>query len=340
MRKNTNTNGSVLVLSLWLLLLLSVFLVNIGLRIRQRVELVSRIEERNKIHHITAAGIKKGLAAIKHCFSLGETEYSTYIKSYLRNNEEKFKEIKVGEGIFTVSYQQYDDLRRDYRSYYGLVDEESKININVADRGTLQRLFLRSVATDEDEALFYADAIIDWRSLGKSRIDGFLSDDYYTNLKYPYAKKSSPYELMDELLLVEGMNQHVLSGVVDHMTVYGDGAVNINTASRVVLNALGLSEELIDKILSVRRGSDGLEATADDFIFLKPFDIASDMSVFVKVTEDEARTIDALNSRGLIKTNSSFYLIESVGKLKKRRRSRASCVFDVAANRIIYYKEK
>jgi hypothetical protein len=335
------SRGSILVLSLWLLLLLTVFTVHIGLRIRQRIELVSRIEQRMKLRNLTAAGVKKGIAVIKHCLSLADADYSAYVKSYLKNNEEKFKALPVGQGLVDVSYLYFGTSVRDFERFYGLTDEESKININYADRKTLQRLFLRVVTSDEDEALRLADAIIDWRTMGKSRIEGFWGDDYYAQLQYPYEKKGAAFELMDELLLVQGMDQTVYDRIKPFLTVYGDGAVNINTAPRIVLIALGFSPRLIDKILSVRRGSDGWEATSDDYVFLKPFDIASDMTVFVDLTEQEAREIDALNQAGAIKTNSSFYLIQSIGKLKGQRgQGKAVGVFDSSANRLIYYKEK
>ncbi len=332
--------GSVLILSLWLLLLLTVFSINIGLRIRQRVELVNRIESRMRLHHLAQAGIKKGISVLKHCLSLADNQYSAYTKNYMRNNIEKFKDLKIGEGRVNVRYYEYTLNYNDSRLFYGFVDEESKININYADRGILQRLILAVVTNDEEDALDLADAIIDWRTFGKSRIDGFASDDYYSHLEYPYEKKDAPYELLDELLLVEGMTPEIYNQLKPFITIYGDGAININTASRIVLKALGLSEDLLDKLITVRRGPDGLEATLDDYVFLKLFDIASEMSNAVDITEKEAREIDALNTRGIIKTNSSFYFIESLGKLMGRKgQLKASCVFDANANRIIYYKE-
>lgn len=329
-----------MVLSLWLLVLLTIFSVNIGLRIRRRVELVNRIEQRMKLHHAAASGVKKSISVLKHCLSLSEEQYSAYTKNYLRNNPQKFKRIEFGLSSVDVSYRMYGSSYGDYQQFYGFIDEESKINLNVASREVIQRLVSKLITSDEDDALFLADSIIDWRTFGKSRIDGFPSEDYYSHLEYPYDKRSAPYEVLDELLLVQGINEKMMERLRPFVTVYGSGAVNINTASKIVLQSLGFSDELVDKIISVRNGSDGLDSTLDDHIFVNAYDIASEMSSFLEISETEAREIDNLNSAGIIKTNSFFYFIESIGKLKgKAMELKASCVFDSNENRIVYYNE-
>ena len=54
---------------------------------------------------------------------------------------------------------------------------------------------------------------------------------------------------LDEILLVKGMNKEIYDKLINFVTIYGDGAVNINTASKEVLEALGLADSLVDKIL-------------------------------------------------------------------------------------------
>ena len=141
------------------------------------------------------------------------------------------------------------------------MDEESKINLNKTDQIVLTNLLIRVLALKEEEAGQLAAALLDWRQYGESEITGFFSEDYYSNLQYPYPKKSADYETLDEMLLVKGMTQQCYDKLINYVTIYGDGAVNINTASKDVLIALGLQESLVDKILSVRRGRDGLDAT-------------------------------------------------------------------------------
>jgi hypothetical protein len=140
---------------------------------------------------------------------------------------------------------------------------------------------------------------------------GFFSDSYYQNLDSPYPMKESPFERLDELLLVKGMNAEKFRKLAAYLTIYGNGRVNINTASRTVLLALGLEAMVTDRILQARRGKDGLEATADDHIFLRSFDVAADVGKLVGLEEDSARQIDALNSRGIIGVESTVYSFRS-----------------------------
>ena len=154
---------------------------------------------------------------------------------------------------------------------------------------------------------------------------------------YPYPKKSADYETLDEMLLVKGMTQQRYDKLINYVTIYGDGAVNINTASKDVLIALGLQESLVDKILSVRRGRDGLDATADDHVFLKTFEIAADVNAVVPLQPAEMRAIDALNMKGLLGTNSYYFTIEVQGKLAGRPSPQSVCVRYIPPARIKLY---
>jgi len=129
--------------------------------------------------------------------------------------------------------------------------------------------------------------------------------------------------------------------LINFVTVYGDGAVNINTASKEVLSSLGLADSLIDKILTVRRGRDGIDGTKDDHIFMQTFEIGADVNAVIPLTLDDARAIDALNMRGLLTTNSFYYTIDATGKLASRSTTRSvRAVYSARDDKIIYWKER
>jgi len=91
----------------------------------------------------------------------------------------------------------------------------------------------------------------------------------------------------------------------------------------------------------VRSGRDGIEATPDDHIFLKTFEIAADINTVIPLTLDEARAIDALNMKGLLTTNSYFYTIQATGKLAGRPALRSvRAVYSSRDDKIIYWKER
>ncbi|MBF0523200.1 MAG: general secretion pathway protein GspK [Candidatus Omnitrophica bacterium] len=329
-----------LILTLWVLSFLTIFAVSIGLRVRQRVTLVSRLEDRNQLYYVTQAGIQKAIAALRKDYQRSGQNFSSYSKFYRHNNPEIFSSINLGPGVSEVVYVYPENGPGSYQKRYGVIDEESKINVNTADREELKRVIQKTAITDQNQAAQLTEAILSWRGLGEAQLEGFYSDSYYRNLQYPYEPKHASFEIRDELLLLQGMTPDIFEKLSPFITIYGDGQVNINTASRTVLLALGLDETVADKILFVRRGIDGIDFTSDDYIFEKTYDIASEVKQFTELKEGEAKQIDALNKSGKIKTNSFYYLIHAVGQLRKGKEPlSAFCVFNLRDNKIEYYKE-
>src|SRR2546427_10324986 len=63
------------------------------------------------------------------------------------------------------------------------------------------------------------------------------------------------------------MTHEVFQALEPFVTVYSDGKVNLNTAPREVMAALGMSEGLVSKVLRFRWGPDGIHGTRDDQSF-------------------------------------------------------------------------
>src|SRR5207244_3192694 len=114
-------------------------------------------------------------------------------KAILFNDENDFSQITLPQGSAEVSYQIMDSGAIDSTKKYGIMDEESKLNLNKTDAASLQRLLARVLKYDEDRSSQLAAAIIDWREFGESRLTGFYSDEYYKNLEFPYPVKDADY---------------------------------------------------------------------------------------------------------------------------------------------------
>lgn len=336
-----NKKASVLILSVWAVIFLAVLAAQVGLHIRQRASVLSRLETNSQQHYIADAGIKKAISSLRLDLSRNKGLYSSYGKYFRHNNAEHFEAIKVGSVMAEVSYTYFGGGIGLPKKQYGFVDEERKINVNTEERNVLLRLIQHTANLTFDEARDITDAIIDWREMGESQVTGFYSDSYYTNLQYPYEPKNAYFELIDELLLLKGIDESIFEKIRPFLTVYGNGRVNINTASPAVFLAFGLETVLIDKILQVRRGLDNIENTVDDYIFHKTFDVASEMKGFVKLDLAEIKAIDQLNSAGKIKTNSSFYKIQSFGKLTEKDKPLViESIYNAEGNKIEYWREK
>ena len=143
------------------------------------------------------------------------------------------------------------------RLSYRLTDENSRLNLNLVTRDVLDRL-LQDLALEKSARDVIIDSIQDWRDPNEEhRLNGAESD-YYQTLPVPYRSKNASFDTVDELLQVRGVTREILygrpdtPGLIEHLTVWGNGAVNVNTASPAVLRAVGFAPAEIDLLTSRR----------------------------------------------------------------------------------------
>jgi type II secretory pathway component PulK len=146
--------------------------------------------------------------------------------------DDYFAAIQVGDGYFWILRPNYEDA---WLPLYGFVDECSKLDLNYA---TVDQLYMLPGMTDEA-----APAIVDWRSAGAAQPGG-AKDDYYLSLPDPYYCKQSPYETVEEVMLVRGVTREML---------YGDGTAPplgqqsmLGTTNRPLFSDPTLSRGLFD----------------------------------------------------------------------------------------------
>jgi len=177
-------------------------------------------------------------------------------------------------------------------------DESGKININALKTSDgkivrsrvdnmLKLIDLLNNQYQEESPISYSlvPAIIDWVDYDgevtflpfvKRENEGAESE-YYEDLINPYSCKNAPFDTLNELLLVKGMTAEIFNGragdktknikPVDGMerflTIYGDGKININEASPMVILSLsdkmsiGLMQNIVEERKIKRYGSVG-----------------------------------------------------------------------------------
>ncbi|HTB71817.1 MAG TPA: type II secretion system protein GspK [Polyangiaceae bacterium] len=156
-----------------------------------------------------------------------------------------------------------------------IVDEDSKINVNMGASNEIAHIRLAKQLMSEmfpiqynplfeqrdstgnyNDRLSICSALIDWADPDEQLFScdttnapssNAVEDGWYQLLAKPYRRKNAPYDSLEELHMVRGVSDDFWSTFVDpeptdpkkrQMTVWGQGAVNVNTANPLTLYAL------------------------------------------------------------------------------------------------------
>ena len=164
-------------------------------------------------------------------------------------------------------------------------EESGKLNVNLLkekngklNRPRIEHLLKLIDTLNQDGS---DDSRIDY-SIVPSIIDWIDSDDLVTSLPFithknrgaesshyrglspSYRCRNASVETVEELLPVNGMSPEALGRLRDYLTVYGDGKININSASKLILASL--SEQMdttLAQIIIERRRFKPFESVAE-----------------------------------------------------------------------------
>jgi len=304
--------GSIFIIALWSLCLLSILAVGLGSKVSQEINAASYFQNKPQARYLAEAAIKRAQAILEDDTNTFDSLNEFWVTGRYADDEESvFDKAELGNGAYGI----------------GMVDENRKVNINTVSQDTLEKLFRIASGVDIDDAHIIASSIVDWRDTDSNPLEGGAEDSFYKQLEISYECKDGNFQVLEELLLVRGMTNDIFLKVKDFITVYGDSKVNINTASRLVLRALGMSEVLADKIIFYRKGDDGIEGTQDDNVLKNSANIANDLKGGVGLTEEELNKIAELISKGLLSVSSKNFTINAEGKIS-RRKEKIVCIVD------------
>ena len=189
-----------------------------------------------------------------------------------------------------------------------ITGEGGRLNLNwlVAgenpDRLEILRKYLENKGIDLNERDGMVDSLLDWvePNAGLHRLNAPPeSEDYHP--------AHTLLTRVDELKKVAGWAEFTSTpGWDDDFTLNSSGPVDMAWASRDVLLALpGMTPELVDRFLELRRGPDGIDGTADDAQFKSPEDIRMALGF----NEERFKQL-----QGVISFKDQVYRVVSVGK--------------------------
>jgi len=196
MMKLINPKGIILLVVLWLLVILSSIALGFGHSMLVEYRATVNDMDKMKTMELAKSGIERAIAMLAT-----DTTQTSDLPSSWNADPTQYQDVALGEGTYTMYFPNLSD---DKNVAYGVVDENSKININTASKAMLMNL------PGVDDII--SDSIIDWRS-ATARVSPYgAKDEYYSQLNPPYKCKNGPFDSIEELLMVKGVTPQLLYG--------------------------------------------------------------------------------------------------------------------------------
>jgi general secretion pathway protein K len=315
----------VVVVVLCMIIMLAVLLFGFNHKSRANLRAVDALQKSKQALNCARAGLNIAITVVKDSGDI--------------QSEKKFSDMFSGEVAFAVG---------DGNCSIVVTEENGKLNLNLLkDKyGTLDRtridqllrlidLLNRDCGRRARIGYGLVPSFIDWTD-GDEQVtclpfvmhESFGAEsDYYGGLDTPYRCKNKPFESVDEMLLVKGVTPEVFDRLRDYVTVYSDGKVNINYASKRVIESLSekMDPALAQMIVDRRK--------------IKPFESVAELRAVPGMTDSIYNTI---RKTVTISPKDRYYRVISQGHVDNirckidavlRRNMKAKCV------ELIMYKE-
>ncbi|MFQ6104237.1 MAG: general secretion pathway protein GspK [Candidatus Glassbacteria bacterium] len=303
MRTNTirkREAGIALVLTLWVITILMVTATYFAHGRRWDTRLASNFKESTFSYYLARSAVAK-------------------TRVLLANEEEELtgRGFDFVDGILEIPEEE---VSGGYMSAV-VSDLERKVNINKAPFQLLRSLLINT-GCDFEEAERLADCILDWRDVNEERRANGAEDEEYLALPDPYPSKDAPFDSVEELLLVMGMTPEILFGdsalaimrgeeyggggqylgLLNYVTIYGRGRINVNSADMVVLKSLpGIDEETARYIINRRSEENGeFKNISEITSYLERGGASGDLNK---------------NFRSTLSVHSYYYSVKALGKV-------------------------
>lgn len=253
-----NNRGVALILVLMVMAIIVVVALDFNSDMRADFTAAANMRDGTTLRYVAKSGFNCALAVLVE--DAEENEYDTLQEDWA-NIALMSSEASNLEGL------------EDVRLKVSISDSSGKIQINslvdknntvvTIQKDLLQRfLSLPEFDLDAEVVAAMVDSIKDWidKDDEPTGLEG-AEDSYYQSQEPPYRCNNGPVQTIASLRKVRGfkdIEQKTFDKIVKHLTPYGKGAININTADRLILEALaeGINAELAEAIDDYRLEED------------------------------------------------------------------------------------
>ncbi|MDI1276667.1 type II secretion system protein GspK [Methylobacter sp.] len=221
--------GFALVLVLWVLSLLTIMAGSFALSMRREAGIVTGSSNNAQAAAIAESGLAVAELMLMH--------------------PDPLQRWHTDGSVYQLDYA-------DSKVRVRLLSEAGKVDLNSADQTLLQGLMVHA-PVDEQLQIRLVNAVLDWRDADDLvHIEGAEKEEY-KDAGLSYGPRNKPFQSIEELQLVLGMNDLVFKWLENRVTVYsGQPQVDLTQASQEVLQVLpGMDPELINEYIAARRES-------------------------------------------------------------------------------------
>lgn len=238
--KNSQERGVILLLVIWLLALISVVVLSVAQEWRTEALLARNYLAARQAAFLAEGGVYYAMG------KLAEAQLAERQRQVPGIFSEAPVDLWKGDGV------SHELTLPEGRVIVRATDESGKINLNQASEDVLYNL-VTSLGFEEQTARAVTDSILDWRDRDNvSRPQGGESD-YYLSLNPPYVAKNGPFDTVEELFWVRGLDPATFGRLREFFTVQRTGrGVNINAAPLEVLRSMGMTTEQAQRVIQAR----------------------------------------------------------------------------------------
>jgi type II secretory pathway component PulK len=335
----------VLILVLWVLFALAALTVAVGSHVSAAMSVSERLWGITESRALAEAGANQALMA-----AMSRTNvWDGIAEDGWNRDEQLFSGQPLGNGLFSVEFYTISDTGVVVTNI-GIIGESGKINLNSISRTkemkkTLENLIM-SVGGVEIEAA--QDITAQIMSLVNEDDDELTDDgesDYYatSSSRSSYTNEPIKMESIAELRTIKGLEGELYMQLLPYVTVYGNGFINLNCASKPVLTALAeacdsgnsdreIFESLAAKVIEFQKSGNVFDEAESSAIRKK-------MGEFTDLSSDENRVFMQMMRAITIKSSAFRGISFGTGALDESAKVSVEFVFDTGSETFVYWHE-
>ena len=211
-----NERGIALLLVLWIVTLLAVICAEFSATMRTETTVARNFRESEQAYYAAEAGINRAIIEIMRTSRSGATRKTAFTDS---TNPDNLDQGDQSDIEYWTAGGSYDFTVDEMRCRVEIEDESNKVDINEflqeskRNPGPLKELLRRKIGLEGEDRDIVADSLIDWRDAdnNKTGING-AENDYYKGLNPPSQCRNGFIPVVEELLLVRGIDEQLLFG--------------------------------------------------------------------------------------------------------------------------------